>query len=82
MALLTCAGCGCAEHVELIDAKPSDGDWESGDYDRFLCIACYGPGWAPLADASLDKSVCGHLEPHYERFREAATRPQELPVSA
>lgn len=74
MALLRCASCGRDEHAELIDAKPSNGDWECGDYDRFECIGCYGPGWAPLSYRSIDKSVRKELQPQYAAWMQNEMR--------
>lgn len=78
MALIRCAKCGRDEHAELIDAKPSNGDFECGDYDRFECIECYGPGWAPLSYRSIDKSVRKELQPLYAAWMQNEMRERAL----
>lgn len=45
---IACMKCGAEKEARLIDAKPSNGDWENGEFDLMLCQACYGPGWLPL----------------------------------
>lgn len=67
---IACHGCGRREHAELIDAKPQPGtDPETSDWTRLECVACYGPGWEPVGEGSLDLSVRPDLKPYYDQWK-------------
>ncbi len=65
---LRCATCGLWEHIDLLDAKPSCGDFENGDYDRLECIACYGEHWIAIDRKHVHKSIAPSLAPFYAQY--------------
>lgn len=69
MSTIICDACGLPEIVELIDAKPTGGDWE-GDYDRNECIACYGSGYDMLSWSHKVLSVRPELAGLYDAYIE------------
>lgn len=67
-----CAKCGIEEHIHLLDAKPSDGDWEGGEYDRLECVRCYGEGYELLALEHIKLSIAPELAPFYAAYKRKA----------
>ncbi|CAM5769871.1 hypothetical protein [Bosea minatitlanensis] len=65
-----CDCCGRIEHIDLLDAKPPAGGVpETADWSRLECIACYGPGWLPMEDGALRRSINNDLHGLYLGFR-------------
>lgn len=71
-----CHKCGTKEDIHLLDSKPSSGD-ENDDFDVLLCVACYGPGWAPCGEEHIEQSIAPHLRPFYDEWRRNQSTPQE-----
>jgi hypothetical protein len=63
--VIACDKCGKPEHLELLDSK-DDG---SGNFTILQCVACYGPGWNPMATRSFSKSTRPDLAPLYNAWR-------------
>lgn len=76
MTIATCHGCGIAEHIHLLDAKPGTPERRvprRPDFERLECIACYGPGWAPCGGANhLTLSVAPSLRSLYQNWMRRA----------
>jgi len=49
-----CHACGKPTHIDLLDAKPGNGekfDPNCPDWERFECWECYGKGFIPVEKA-------------------------------
>lgn len=61
-----CTNCGRVENIDLLDGGGPDFGKEPNALE---CIACYGPGWLPMASIDAHPSVCPDLAPLYQRHR-------------